>query len=183
MMALRRLVLLVCVNTVAACRPGPPADAQRPAVTPVYDQATGRLAELVSDRDGDGRADTRAFMDGTRIVRVEIDRDGDGQVDRWEHYRSTPGTPQRAAQIDRAEEASRPGASPTRLETFEAGVLARVETDTDGDGRMDKWETYRGGKLAIVEMDTGGRGTADRRLTYGPDGRVTAERIQSAGTH
>ena len=31
-----------------------------------------------------------------------------------------------------------------------AGVLARVEEDTNGDGKVDKWETWRDGAVAMV---------------------------------
>ena len=57
-----------------------------PLVSTVYNKESGKLEQLVSDRDGDGRAETRAFMDGAVLKRIEIDRNGDGVVDRWETY-------------------------------------------------------------------------------------------------
>src|SRR5205814_664191 len=51
-----------------------------------------------------------------------------------------------------------------------SGRLTRVEEDTDGDGKVDKWETYRGGTLASMALDTSGRGTPDRKLLYKADG-------------
>ena len=52
---------------------------------------------------------------------------------------------------------------------------ARVDEDTDGDGKPDKWETCDGDRLAMVAYDTLHRGTADRRLIYGADGRAQLE--------
>src|SRR5581483_10429930 len=61
----------------------------RPAATniqPVYDKTTGKLTLLKYDSDGDGKVDTWSYMDGRRIVRIEIDKDEDGKIDRWEYY-------------------------------------------------------------------------------------------------
>ena len=161
------------VRAVACGQPaGDPAAAGRPS--PVYDPATGRLKELISDRNGDGRPDFWAYMDGARIERIEIDRNGDGRIDRWEHY----GPPAPGAGSDtpppliRAEEANGPDDRITRREVYVQGVIDRVEEDTDGDGAMDKWEQYAGGTLARVDLDLQARGFADRRLIYGPSGNV-----------
>ncbi len=50
--------------------------------------------------------------------------------------------------------------------------MVRVEEDTDGNGKTDKWETYANGALATLALDTTGRGTPDRRLIYAADGNV-----------
>ena len=55
-------------------------------VQPVYDRETGKLTLLKYDSKGDGKPDTFSYMDGTRVVRIEIDTDQDGKVDRWEYY-------------------------------------------------------------------------------------------------
>ena len=60
----------------------------------------------------------------------------------------------------------------SRTEYFTNGVLSRIEEDTDGDGKIDKWETYTGGSLSLLAIDTQGRGTPDRRLVYRPDGSL-----------
>lgn len=155
---------------LVACGRAPESGASSLA-TPVYNEETGRLEQIVSDRDGDGRVETRAFMDGTRLVRIEIDRDGDESVDRWEYYSSVgePAVPM----IERVEEAGGPAGVVTRRERYADGTLEHVEDDTNLDGRPDKWETYQEGRLVYVDLDLVGRGTPDRRLVYGTDGTIT----------
>jgi len=159
---------------IMACGAAPEHEST-PAATPIYNPRTGRLEQIVSDRDGDGRQETRAFMDGTRLVRIEIDRNGDDVVDRWEYYTSAGEPP--VAVIERAEEAGGPDGTITRRETYVDGELTRVEEDTTLDGRPDKWESYRQGRLVHVDLDLAGEGRPTRRLVYGPDGSV--ERLES----
>ena len=47
----------------------------------------------------------------------------------------------------RAEQASGADGKMNRVEFYEHGKLARVEEDTNGDGRVDKWETWTEGAL------------------------------------
>jgi hypothetical protein len=147
-----------------------------PHVTPVYNPDTGKLEQLVSDRDGDGRAETHAYMDGAVLKRIEIDRNGDGKVDRWEYYSggkvSGPGTVVEAPVIERVDEANGPDARVTRREFFSLGAVEHVEEDTDLDGRTDKWEFYEDGQLVRVELDLIGNGAPSQRLVYGSDGAV-----------
>jgi len=171
-----------CVGLVACGQPAAdPAAEGRPA--PVYDPKTGRLKELVSDRNKDGKPDMWAYMDGPRIERIEIDRNGDGRIDRWEHY----GPPLAGAAADaapplvRAEEANGSDDRVTRREFYVRGVVERVEEDGDADGRPDKWEQYSAGALARVDLDLQGKGFADRRLIYGPGGAVDAIQEDSDG--
>src|SRR5579864_5741911 len=58
----------------------------RKRIAPEYDQATGKLKLLKYDSKGDGKIDTWSYMDGARVVRIEIDKNGDGKIDRWEYY-------------------------------------------------------------------------------------------------
>jgi hypothetical protein len=162
------------MGSLVACGRAPES-APAGAATPVYNQQTGRLEQIVSDRDGDGRVETRAFMDGTRLVRIEIDRDGNEKVDRWEHYASAGDPPE--AVVERVEEAGGPDGAITRRETYAGGVLERVEEDTNLDGKPDKWEVYRRGHLAHVDLDLESRGSATRRLVYGTDGNI--ERLEA----
>src|SRR6476469_4456453 len=50
-------------------------------ITPEYDQATGKLKLLKYDSNGNGVVDTWSYMDGPRVVRIEIDTDEDGRID------------------------------------------------------------------------------------------------------
>src|SRR5580704_10107638 len=74
--------LLAGAVATGAC--GNNADKKR--IEPVYDKVTGALQLLKYDSDGDGKIDAVSYMDGARVVRIEIDRDEDGKVDRWEYY-------------------------------------------------------------------------------------------------
>lgn len=167
--SLMRQTIWLVAAAVAACGTEPESGSSTVA-TPIYNQATGHLEQIVSDRDGNGRVDTRAFMEGTRLLRIEIDRDGDDRPDRTEHY-TTAGDPP-AALIERAEEVGGPGRAVVRRETYVGGHLERVDEDTDADGRPDKWETYERGRLVYVDLDLTGRGTPARRLVYGADGNI-----------
>ena len=161
---------------LAGCAPPP-----RPAgdATPVYSKTTGKLEQLVSDRNHDGQAEARAYMDGATLQRIELDRNADGKPDRWEYYappaaaagRSTTGA---VPDIIKAEEANGSDGRITRREIYRAGRLEKVEEDVDGDGRIDKWETYAEGELRHVDLDLDGSGTAGQRLSYHVDGSVTS---------
>jgi len=173
---LARQVACASLLAVAACG-GAGSDASgdgRPA--PIYDPKTGRLKELVSDRNQDGKPDLWAYMDGPRIERIEIDRNADGRIDRWEHYGPLPAgaASDAAPPLVWAEEANGGDDRVTRREFYVQGVIDRVEEDADTDGRVDKWEQYTGGALARVDLDLQGKGFADRRLVYGPAGSVDA---------
>jgi hypothetical protein len=111
-------------------QPAPPAN-----VVPEYNRDTGRLTSVEVDRDKDGKFEARAFMDGTRIQRIEIDNNGDGKPDRWEYYGpATSGGDNNV--ITRAEEASETTGKVSRWEYFENGQIARVDEDVDEDGRV-----------------------------------------------
>jgi hypothetical protein len=183
----RRMALIVVAFAFAGgcTQRQPQVAAAREQVHPTYDPKTGALTRLEADSDHDGKIDTWAYMDGTRVVRVEIDENGDGTVDRWE-YHSQIASGQRAEgrgqiespdkTIERIERATRHDGVVSRWEYFSNGSLTRIEEDTDGDGRVDKWETYSAGTLTMMAIDTQHRGKPDRRLVYRPDG--TLDRIE-----
>ena len=156
---------------------------QRPArigdATPIYNKQTGALEELHSDRDGDGKVDTRAFMDGVRLKHVEIDRNADGKTDRWEFYVAAPGAAAGGTQtvLSHVEEAGAFDTKVTLREFYQNGAKVRVEEDTDLDGRIDKWERYERGVLARVELDLVGKGYPSQRLVYRGDGNL--DRIET----
>jgi len=173
--------VLLTVLTIGCSNP-PSTEPQTGKAAPVYNQNTGRLEQLVSDRDGDGKPDTWAFMDGARIDRIEMDTNADGRRDRIEIYGALPAAvpgqgPGGAGPLVRVDLARGATDRITRREFYAEGALARVEEDTDDDGRIDKWETYVDGALERMDLDLTGRGTPDRRLVYGPDGSV--QRIET----
>ena len=187
--------LLVC----SACGRGPADLAKR--ISPEYDNTTGKLKLLKYDANGDGVIDTWSYMDGARVVRIEIDTDEDGTIDRWEYY----GPDQKLEKvgfsrladgkedawsyaapdgsIDRIDVSTRRDGKVTRVEHYMGDALVAAEEDSDEDGRMDKWETYDGVRLASVAFDTQHRGTPDRRMIYGVDGSVRVERDEKGDGH
>lgn len=181
-------VPIAVVAMLAAGCGGPPSDQ---AVLPEYDK-TGKLTLLTYDRDGNGVVDTWGYMDGPKVVRVEVDEDGDGKVDRWEFHLDPSEMPRAGAvaaagrgpdqTVARIERATRHDGRVSRREFFEKGALTRVEEDTDGDGKIDKWETYNDGTLSSLALDNTGRGTPDRRLIYRPDGTVAQIEADLSGS-
>lgn len=192
-----RLPLVLTVLLSIACgRPGAPG---RERITPEYDKKSGKLQLLKYDSNNDGQVDMWSYMDGARVVRVEIDKDGDGKIDRWEHYdanqkivkigfsRQHDGKEDAwsysnaAGEIERIEVSTKRDGVVSRVERYVHGALATAEEDTDGDGRLDTWETYDGERLAMIAYDTAHRGSPDRRLVYAPDGTTRVE-IDPGGT-
>jgi len=157
-------------------------------IQPVYDKSTGKLQLLKYDSNKNGVVDTWSYMEGARVVRIEIDKDEDGKIERWEYYgpdqkiekvgfsRSNDGKEDAWSysgpdgKVDRIDVSTRRDGKVTRTEHYKNDVLASAEEDSDEDGQIDKWETYDGDHLASVAFDTMKRGRPDRRLIYGPGG-------------
>jgi hypothetical protein len=181
---------------VTACD-GRSAEARK-RITPEYDKSSGKLKLLKYDANGNGVVDTWSYMDGARVVRIEIDQNEDGKIDRWEYYgngqkldkigssRANDGKedqwsyPGEDGSIERIESSTRRDGKVTRVEHYRQNILTAAEEDGDGDGRIDKWETYDGARLASVAFDTRHLGTPDRRLIYGADGAVRVEADEKA---
>jgi len=64
---LRTTSALLAAGILAGCSAPAPPPAGAP--TAVYNKVTGQLEQLISDRNGDGKPDTWAFMSGTRIMK------------------------------------------------------------------------------------------------------------------
>ena len=174
----RSLLVLVAI---AGGRCAPPPGAANTPVSPIYNPRSGRLEQIVSDRNGDGIVDTRAFMDGPTLQRIELDRNGDSRPDRWEYYRKVElAGAALPVEIERAEEANASDQRITRREFYAAGTVSRVEEDTDADGRVDKWEHYDHELLARIELDLNGAGFPDRRMLYRRDGSVEKVEVGDA---
>jgi antitoxin component YwqK of YwqJK toxin-antitoxin module len=177
------MTVAVLMVAIGGCR-----NANR-QIEATYD-ATGKLRLLVYDSNGNGKPDTWSYMDGARIVRVEIDKDEDGVLDRWEYYdanqrlervgtsRANDGNvdtwtyPAADGTTSRVELSTKRDGRVTRTEFYEGGVLASAQEDTDGNGTVDKWETYANGVVSSVAFDTEGTGHPTRRLAYGTNGQV-----------
>jgi hypothetical protein len=175
------------------------ADEGPKRITPEYDKVTGKLKLLKYDSDGNGVVDTLSYMDGARVVRIEIDKNEDGKIDRWEYYdasqklekigtsRSGDGKEDSWSYLDadgaitRVDVSAKHDGNISRVEHYDKGVLVSAEEDGDGDGRMDKWETYEGDHLSSIAFDTTHRGTPDRRLIYGANGQARLE-VDANGT-
>lgn len=129
-----------------------------------YDQ-TGKLQLLTYDSKGTGKPDTWSYMDGAKVIRIEIDADGDGVVDRWEYY----GADQKLEKVGTST------ANDGRVDTWSyppEGGIVRVERSTKRDGRVDQWESYSDGALTSVAFDTDGTGHPTRRLIYDAKGQL-----------
>lgn len=168
----------------SACS-SPPPDPAKATTRPTYDKTTGKLTQLTYDRNKNGTIDTWTDMDAATPLRSRIDTNEDGKVDRWEYYdpagqvlkvgfsRKNDGKPDAWAysgadgQVQRVE-VSTTGDEKTidRREFYTAGVLARVEEDTNADGKVNVWETYEGTVLKTTTFDEDGDGRPDRRLSY-----------------
>jgi hypothetical protein len=154
------MTVAVLLAALVGCREAPPDGRMQST----YDQ-TGKLRQLTYDSDGNGKPDTWAYMDGARVLRVEIDKNEDGIIERWEYYDARHA-------LEKVEVSTRPDGKVTRTEFYADGALARAEEDADGDGAVDRWETYAHGLVRSVAFDTEGTGHPTRRLVYGSDGQL-----------
>jgi len=188
--------LLWVVFVAGACHSADPDAARQ--IQPIYDKATGKLQLLKYDSNKNGVVDTWSYMDGARVVRIEIDKDEDGKIDRWEYYgpnqkvekvgfsRSNDGQEDAWSyngsdgKVARIEVSARRDGKVTRTEHYTNEVLVSAEEDSDENGQIDKWETYVGDHLASVAFDTEHRGKPDRRLIYEAGGGARLE-VDRAG--
>jgi hypothetical protein len=144
---------------------------ERPGLTAHYDQKTGRLSRLELDQNQNGRVDTFSYWNGTSIERIEVDQDEDGRVDRWEHYGA-------GTKLTKVGTSSKDDVvEDTWAYPDERGILAKVESDTNRDGVVDKRETFapRPGApdsrvLVLVELGIDSAGRASTLLYYKADG-------------
>jgi hypothetical protein len=189
----RQLLVPASIVVLAQCLAAGCGREREKKLEPVYDAVTGKLQLLKYDSRGTGHFDTFRYMDGARVIRVEVDSDGDGKIDRWEHYGAdqklekvgfslqNDGKEDAWAWVDadgattRVESSPRRNGKVSRVDHYEHGVLVRAEEDSDGDGRIDKWETYDGPRLATVAFDTMHRGVPDRRIIYDADSNARIE--------
>lgn len=186
---------MIVACACAACS-NPEQERLKATTKATYDERTGRLKELTSDANGNGRIDTWTDMDGSRPLRSRMDRNEDGRLDRWEYYDDTgrlvkvgfsrrdDGKPDAWAVPAADGRVSQVLVSSTgdeskidRWETYDPSARAgsgdpespspiEIAEDTNRDGRPDKWEKYAGGVLQTAAFDENADGRADRQLTY-----------------
>lgn len=134
---------------------------------PTYDQKTGRLKEVTSDFNKNGKIDTWAEMDGTRLLRARVDLDEDGTLDRWEYYDAN--TKLVKVGFSRKDD----GKPDAWAFQNAAGQVERIEASSAYDEqKIDRWEIYKDGVLVTAEEDLNGDGKPDRRLSYDAAGTV-----------
>jgi hypothetical protein len=136
-----------------------------------FDPKTGRLQKMDYDANKNGRMDSFSYWDGSRVIRIEMDQDEDGKLDRWEYY-DEHNKIEKVGSSSKDDEVQDTFAYPDA-----GGFLARVETDADRNGAVDKREFFvpRPGApnervLSIVEYEFDTTGRPGRRLYYRPDG-------------
>lgn len=180
---------LLMILLVAAC--APPPDESRARAS--YDPFTSKLIQLSADTNRDGRLDQWTFLDGNRPMRGEADTDGDGRIDRWEYFddnaqlvrvgssSANDGVEDTWTYVQPIDGVSRVDRSRARdrhvdrREYLKGTELLRVEEDSNGDGRVDRWDRYEDGVLVEAAYDTSfAASRPDRRLRYDAQGRFTA---------
>ena len=190
---------------VAGCTQGSAGDQPRAE----YDKTTGHLARIEFDANKNGRNDTVSYMDGTRIIRIELDLDENGKIERWDFYgpdrklekvgfaSRNDGvmdsqafyTPEGA--VERIEISTTRDATFDRVEFYEQGALVRSQEDTNRDGRPDKWDEYSphpnhaAGEpayaISSTAFDDAKTGKPNRRFVYGPTGNVARVEVDREG--
>lgn len=168
----RLLVGLALVFGVSSCSK---AASDAPTVKPTYDPKTGKLTRLEADLTKDGKPDTWTYTDGTTPLRTEQDLNQDGKIERWE-WVDPDGkiTKVLASATGSADKIS-------RWESYNHGLLIKVEEDTNGDGRPDQWEKHIGVPILSVEFDRNFDGIPDERWTYGTAGAIESIETEPDG--
>jgi hypothetical protein len=180
-------VLLLLALTWAGC-------SMQPHAAGVYTPDTRTLVRVDYDYNGDGQTDVRTYMRDGTPTRLEGDTNGDGLVDRWEYYdasgallrigASTEGdgredTWVRTVGHERHVDIStRRDGTVDRREVYRDDRLVRAQSDTNHDGRPDRWETFAGGAMTELLLDDARRdGRPTRRIVYGAGGMARVETL------
>ena len=198
------LLFLVAMAAVSCSRA---ATGDQPRVE--YDKVTGRLTRLEFDANKNGKNDGVSYMDGTRVLRIELDLDENGKVERWDFY-APDGSLEKVGlsrlndgvmdaqtfynadrTIRRIEISTKGNGRFDKTEFYEQGALVRSEEDANGDGRVDKWETYRpiagagpnepAYGISSTAFDDTGSGRPERRFLYGPRGSIASVEVDPNG--
>src|ERR1700730_7408402 len=139
-------ILVACgVLILGAC--GSDQSHARKNIEPIYDQQTGRLKQLNYDSKNSGKFDTVSYMDGARVLRIEIDTDGAGKVDRWEYY----GADQKLAKVGFSR--AKDGKEDAWSYAGPDGKIERIEVSTRRDGKISRTEHYEKALPSRAEED------------------------------
>ncbi len=164
----------------ATIAPRPRADdvaraRQAPGTARKTEPAPTGLADRVRDRDGDGRPDLWSYHDANgQPTRELLDEDGDGSPDRTVWFEPETGNEARVE-----EDTNLDGRVDSWVE-FKGGEVARQRRDRDYDGQLDTWTFYEAGVLARQEEDTSGDGFRNR-VSFYDAGRLVREREDRDG--
>lgn len=205
----RRYILGIFLTVFATLACSSESTGDRPQA--VYDNETGRLRTITFDANKNGKNDSVSYMDGTRIVRIELDLDENGKVERWDFYglygelekvgssslndgvMDSQAFYGAANAFQRIEISTKRDGRFDKTEFYERNhnLLVRTEEDTNGDSRPDKWDTYEpnpnakageaGYTITSTAFDDTGTGRPNRRFVYGPDGAISRFEVDPEG--
>ncbi len=144
--------LVVCCASACA---DPEKERIRATTKPSYDQQTGKLIELTSDHNKNGRIDTWVEMNGALPVLSKTDVNEDGTLDRWEYYSANV--------LARGEDDTNGDGVVDQWSTYESGVLKTTAFDDDRDGKADRRWTYKGPNPVLVETEPDAAGNFTKR--------------------
>jgi len=138
--------------------------------------AASPTADRVADRDGDGAPDHWIYRDESgRPAREQFDENGDARPDRTAWLDPVTG---REARVE--EDTNLDGRVDTWIELAD-GNPARQRRDTNYDGAPDTWAYYdRAGRLSREEHDLDGDGFRDRESLY-REGKLAKQREDRDG--
>jgi hypothetical protein len=128
------------------------------------------VADLVEDRNHDGKPDHWVYREGGHIVREVFDDRGKGVPDRILYYDAT------GTQVVRSEEDTNGDGRIDTWTEYKNGQIVNRRADTDSDGTVDTWTFYHDGQVVRLEQDTDGDGLPDRIEFYEGGHRVREER-------
>jgi antitoxin component YwqK of YwqJK toxin-antitoxin module len=139
----------------------------------VFGQGASRTREVFDD-DGDGRPDRTVYYEpgGQKIARVEQDTNGDGKVDVWTLYENGHVAQRRA-------DTNHDGQVDTWTFYDASGKVTKQAQDLDGDGQRDRAEVYENGVLVSRTEDTNGDGLPDKTTRFDAKGRPIEEDVDT----
>jgi len=129
-----------------------------------------KVADLVYDRDGDGRPDEWVYRLSKTEVKKEFDTNGDGRPDVTKFYHND--------QLIRVERDRNFDGVCDLVVEYDHGVVAREVHDDDFDGKPETIKIFRKGKLAILELDPLERGAIDIAEYYADDGHLLRREVR-----